>query len=35
METTILYIMILSLMAVFTVDTVQKRQNDLKSGNSK
>lgn len=35
METTILYIMIASLMAVFTVDTLQKRQNDLKSGKSK
>lgn len=35
METTILYIMIASLMAVFTVDIFQKRQNDLKSGKSK
>lgn len=35
METTILYIMIASLMAVFTVDTLQKRQNDLKGGKSK
>lgn len=35
METTILYIMIASLMAVFTVDTFQKRQNDLKGGKSK
>jgi hypothetical protein len=32
METTILYLMIVSLMAVFTVDTFQKRQNDLKNG---
>ena len=35
MEATILYIMIASLMAVFTVDTFQKRQNDLKSDKSK
>lgn len=35
MEATILYLMIVSLMAVFTVDTFQKRQNDLKSGKSK
>lgn len=35
METTILYIMIVSLMAIFAVDTFQKRQNDLKSGKSK
>lgn len=35
METTILSLMIVSLMAIFTVDTFQKRQNDLKSGKSK
>jgi hypothetical protein len=35
METTFLSLMIVSLMAIFTVDTVQKRQNDLKSGKSK
>jgi hypothetical protein len=32
METTLLSIMIVCLMAIFTVDTFQKRQNDLKSG---
>jgi hypothetical protein len=35
METTFLSLMIASLMAVFTVDTFQKRQNDLKNGKSK
>lgn len=35
METTILYLMVASLMAIFAVDTFQKRQNDLKSGKSK
>lgn len=35
METTFLSLMIVSLMAVFTVDTIQKRQNDMKSGKSK
>lgn len=35
METTLLYLMVVSLMAIFAVDTFQKRQNDLKSGKSK
>lgn len=35
METTFLSLMIVSLMAVFTVDIIQKRQNDMKSGKSK
>lgn len=35
METIILYVMIVSLITIFAVDTSQKRQNDLKSGKSK
>lgn len=35
METTFLYILILSLLAIFAVDTIQKRQSDLQNGKSK
>ncbi len=35
METIFLYLMIISLAAIFAVDTFQKRQNDLKRGKSK
>lgn len=35
MEAAFLFLMILSLITIFAVDTFQKRQNDLKSGKSK
>ncbi|GAB4454676.1 MAG: hypothetical protein Kow0070_01520 [Anaerolineales bacterium] len=34
-ESVFLYIMIISLLVIFTVDAFQKRQNDLKRGKSK